>query len=96
MMKSFLIICFLVLLTAFLQTQGYLTEDAVDWYKAKTNLDDDLGWGEDEPEEMMVDALAREQEDDYSNCSCKDECTQLHVSRLPLVVRVSIQGQDGP
>ncbi|CAH3024789.1 unnamed protein product [Porites evermanni] len=37
---------------------------------------------------MMVDALlAQEQEDDYSNCSCKEECTQLHVSRLPLVVR---------
>ena len=96
-MKSFLIICFLVLPTAFLQTQGYLTEDAVDWYKAKTNLDDDLGLGEDEPKEMMVDALqAQEQEDDYSNCSCKVGCTQLHVSRLPLVVRVSIQGLDFP
>lgn len=96
-MKSFLIICFLVLPTAFLQTQGYLTEDAVDWYKAKTNLDDDLSLWEDEPKEMMVDALlAQEQEDDYSNCSCKEECTQLHVSRLPLVVRVSIQGQDFP
>lgn len=54
-------------------------------------MDDELGLGEDEPKEMKVDALqAQEQEDDYRNCSCKDECTQLYVSRLPLVVQVSI------
>ena len=94
-MKWFLSVCFLAFAAAILPTEGYITDDVMDWYKdMQDESPDEIKYdGPGKIEETFEGDPMVSEEDAKGNasasCNCVAECSQLHENRLPPDVQVS-------